>query len=141
MLNAAGDIGAASSTLMKYLGEPDATEIALQEMLLTLAKAVATATAALVLKAKNVAGSCSDTPLQHKIIDSAKDTALCTSQLVACAKVLGPHIASPLCQDEMIEAAKLVATSVDGVTSSCGVSYSSILCLEGVVTSWPNPAD
>ena len=127
LLNAAGDIGAASSSIMKCLGEPDATELALQEILLTLAKAVATSTAALVLKAKHVAGSCGDTPSQHKIIDSAKETALSTSQLVACAKVLGPHIASPLCQDEMIEAAKLVATSVDGVSSSCHVSL--FVCL------------
>ena len=108
---------------MTCLGEPDAAEMALQEILLTLAKAVATSTAQLVLKAKNVAGACGDTPAQKKIIDSAKDTALSTSQLVAVAKVLGPHMTSPLCQDEMIEAAKLVATSVDGVSSSCQVSF------------------
>ena len=111
---------------MACLGEPESAELALQEMLLTLAKAVATATAALVLKAKNVAGSCGDTPHQKKIIDAAKETAMSTSQLVACAKVLGPHIASPLCQDEMIESAKLVATSVDGVSSTCHVSFGTI---------------
>ena len=106
---------------MACLGEPESAELALQEMLLSLAKAVATATAGLVLKAKNVAGACADTPHQKKIIDAAKDTAMSTSQLVACAKVLGPHISSPLCQDEMIESAKLVATSVDGVSSTCHV--------------------
>ena len=107
---------------MQVLGDPDATDLSFQEVLLTLAKAVANATAALVLKAKNVASACEDTAKQTKIIDSAKDTALNTSQLVACTKVLAPHIASPLCQEQMIESAKLVASSVEGVTGSCNVS-------------------
>ncbi|XP_065063830.1 talin-like isoform X3 [Rhopilema esculentum] len=141
LLNAAGDIGTASSNIMRCFGDPDAADMALQEMLLTLAKAVATATAALVLKAKNVAGSCGDTPAQKKIIDSAKETALSTSQLVACAKVLGPHISSPLCQDEMIESAKLVATSVDGVSGSCAEATGDEELMSGVRQAAQNVTD
>lgn len=59
-----------------------------QDILLSLAKAVANTTAALVLKAKNVAAQCKDEqPLQNTIIAAATHCALATSQLVACAKV------------------------------------------------------
>lgn len=106
---------------MTAIGDPEA-DAEFQDLLLQLAKAVANATAALVLQAKNVTSAIDDTVAQDKIIDAAKDTAMNTSQLVACTKVLAPHINSPLCQDQMIEAAKLVATSVDAVGESCYVS-------------------
>ncbi|XP_057316525.1 talin-2-like isoform X2 [Hydractinia symbiolongicarpus] len=118
LLNVAGKIGVASSSIMTAIGDPEA-DAEFQDLLLQLAKAVANATAALVLQAKNVTSAIDDTVAQDKIIDAAKDTAMNTSQLVACTKVLAPHINSPLCQDQMIEAAKLVATSVDAVGESC----------------------
>ena len=59
----------------------------LQDALLALAKAVANATAALVLKAKGVASKCENQVLQNKVISSATQCALATSQLVACTKV------------------------------------------------------
>lgn len=52
-----------------------------------LAKAVASAAAALVLKAKNVAQRTEDTVLQTQVIAAATQCALSTSQLVACTKV------------------------------------------------------
>ena len=52
-----------------------------------LAKAVANATAALVLKAKGVASKVEDQGMQNKVIGSATQCALATSQLVACTKV------------------------------------------------------
>ncbi|XP_047132289.1 talin-2 isoform X2 [Hydra vulgaris] len=118
ILTSAGDIGSASGSIMTVLGDPD-TDVEFQELLLQLAKAVATSTAALVLQAKNVASLSGDTAVQNSIIDAAKETAMTTSQLVACAKVLAPHISSPVCQEQMIEAAKLVATSVDGIADAC----------------------
>ena len=54
-----------------------------------LAKAVASATAALVLKAKNVAQKMEDSSLQMQVITAATQCALSTSQLVACTKVSG----------------------------------------------------
>lgn len=54
-----------------------------------LAKAVASAAAALVLKAKNVAQKTEDSVLQTQVIAAATQCALSTSQLVACTKV-GP---------------------------------------------------
>ena len=62
----------------------------LQEALLALAKAVANATAALVLKAKGVASRCDNQADQNKVIGAATHCALATSQLVACTKVSLP---------------------------------------------------
>lgn len=52
-----------------------------------LAKAVANAAAALVLKAKNVAQKTEDSAQQNRVIAAATQCALSTSQLVACTRV------------------------------------------------------
>lgn len=52
-----------------------------------LAKAVANAAAALVLKAKNVAQRTEDSAHQNRVIAAATQCALSTSQLVACTRV------------------------------------------------------
>ncbi len=59
----------------------------LQDTLLALAKAVANATAALVLKGKGVASKCENQDDQNMVIGTATQCALATSQLVACTKV------------------------------------------------------
>lgn len=58
-------------------------------MLMQLAKAVANAAAALVLKAKNVAQKTEDSVQQNRVIAAATQCALSTSQLVACTRVRG----------------------------------------------------
>lgn len=55
-----------------------------------LAKAVANAAAALVLKAKNVAQKAEDSTQQNRVIAAATQCALSTSQLVACTRVSPP---------------------------------------------------
>jgi talin len=90
-------------------------------MLLALAKAGANATAALVLKAKGVAGKCDEQEEQNYVIGSATRCALSTSQLVACTKVVAPTIHNPSCQEQLIEAAKHVAKSVDEVVGTAQV--------------------
>lgn len=55
-----------------------------------LAKAVANAAAALVLKAKNVAQKTEDSAQQNRVIAAATQCALSTSQLVACTRVSRP---------------------------------------------------
>lgn len=52
-----------------------------------LAKAVANAAAALVLRAKNVAQKAEDSAQQNRVIAAATQCALSTSQLVACTRV------------------------------------------------------
>ncbi len=94
----------------------------LQDLLLNLAKAVANATAALVLKAKGVASQSDNQSLQNKVIGSATQCALATSQLVACTKVVAPTIHNPACQEQLVDAAKVVAKSVEGVVGTAQVS-------------------
>lgn len=63
-----------------------------------LAKAVANAAAALVLKAKNVAQKTEDPAQQNRVIAAATQCALSTSQLVACTRVSRrpePHRRNP----------------------------------------------
>lgn len=63
-----------------------------QDMLMQLAKAVANAAAALVLKAKNVAQNTEDSAQQNRVIAAATQCALSTSQLVACTRVSRPPV-------------------------------------------------
>ncbi|XP_037229392.1 talin-1 isoform X1 [Falco biarmicus] len=130
LLQAAGLVGQTSGELLQQIGESD-TDPRFQipesrrawilpasdpktDMLMHLAKAVASAAAALVLKAKNVAQKTEDAALQTQVIAAATQCALSTSQLVACTKVVAPTISSPVCQEQLIEAGKLVAKSAEG---------------------------
>lgn len=87
LLNAASRVGEASHQVLSTIGHEDESSRELQDILLGLAKAVANTTAALVLKAKNIAATCDDQATQNKVIGAATQCALATSQLVACAKV------------------------------------------------------
>lgn len=118
LLSAAGNVGSSGATLLQFMGEPEVDQQT-QEMLLALAQAVANATAALVLKAKNIASQSNDTGSQSKVINAAKETARTTAQLVACVKVVVPSISSHMCQEQVVEAAKLVATAVDDTEGAC----------------------
>ncbi|KAK0132068.1 Talin-1 [Merluccius polli] len=113
LLQAAGNVGQTSGELLLHIGETDA-DPHFQDMLMQLAKAVANAAAALVLKAKNVAQKTEDSAQQNRVIAAATQCALSTSQLVACTRVVAPTISSPVCQEQLIEAGKLVAKSVEG---------------------------
>ncbi|NXG64191.1 TLN1 protein, partial [Hemiprocne comata] len=117
LLQAAGLVGQTSGELLQQIGESD-TDPRFQDMLMQLAKAVASAAAALVLKAKNVAQKTEDSALQTQVIAAATQCALSTSQLVACTKVVAPTISSPVCQEQLIEAGKLVAKSAEGCVES-----------------------
>ncbi|XP_056003983.1 talin-1-like isoform X5 [Ostrea edulis] len=119
LISAAKTVGEASQEVMVGIGETaDDMDKMYQDTLLSLAKAVANATAQLVLKAKNVASTTEDQGLQNKVISSATSCALATSQLVACTKVVAPTISSPACQEQLIEAAKGVAHSVEGIVEA-----------------------
>ncbi|KAA0703636.1 Talin-1 [Triplophysa tibetana] len=109
LLGAVKNLACAVSNMLKT-AQPTNTE----DMLMQLAKAVANAAAALVLKAKNVAQKTEDSTQQNRVIAAATQCALSTSQLVACTRVVAPTINSPVCQEQLIEAGKLVAKSVEG---------------------------
>ncbi|XP_077174038.1 talin-2 isoform X1 [Paroedura picta] len=118
VLTAAGSIGQASGELLRQIGENE-TDERFQDVLMSLAKAVANAAAMLVLKAKHVAQVAEDLVLQNRVIAAATQCALSTSQLVACAKVVSPTISSPVCQEQLIEAGKLVDRSVENCVRAC----------------------
>ncbi|KAG1695569.1 Talin-1 [Nymphon striatum] len=119
LLNAASKVGEATLAVLQCIGEEDAADKETQDLILGLAKAVANATATLVLKSKDVAAKCEDQALQNKVITSATQCALATSQLVACSKVVAPTIASPACQQQLIDAAKEVAKAVEDIVGVC----------------------
>ncbi|KAI4816235.1 hypothetical protein KUCAC02_008569 [Chaenocephalus aceratus] len=101
LLQAAGNVGQASGELLSHIGETD-HDPQFQDMLMQLAKAVANAAAALVLKAKNVAQKTEDSAQQNRGHRCRHAVRLSTSQLVACTR------------EQLIEAGKLVAKSVEG---------------------------
>ena len=68
MLSAASQVGSASHRVLYTIGEEEVADKERQDILLALAKAVANTTAALVLKAKNVASKCHDQPTQNKVM-------------------------------------------------------------------------
>lgn len=84
LLNAASRVGEASQKVLTQIGDDGGDES--REILLSLAKAVANTTAALVVKAKNVAATVEPQHQSH-VISAATTCALTTSQLVACTKV------------------------------------------------------
>lgn len=97
---------------------------------MAMAKAVANATAALVMVARKVSDSCEGKAEQNRVIDSARHCGLATSQLVACTKVLAPTIAtSPECQEQFADAVKQVASFVDNIVETAEVSCSLATCL------------
>ena len=67
MLSAASQVGSASHRVLYTIGEEEVADKDRQDVLLGLAKAVANTTAALVLKAKNVASKCPDQSTQNRV--------------------------------------------------------------------------
>lgn len=119
LLNAASRVGEASTNVLATIGEDTAENKELQDMLLSLAKAVANTTAALVLRAKNIASTCEDQQTQNRVIGAATQCALATSQLVACAKVIAPTLTSPACQEQLTAAVREVAKAVENLVTVC----------------------
>ncbi|KAL0113705.1 hypothetical protein PUN28_012676 [Cardiocondyla obscurior] len=119
LLNAASRVGEASHQVLTTIGEEDDSNRELQDMLLALAKAVANTTAALVLKAKNIAATCEDSATQNRVISAATQCALATSQLVACAKVVAPTLQSPACQTQLMNAVREVTKAVERLVQVC----------------------
>lgn len=119
LLNAATRVGEASHQVLYTIGEETEEGKETQEMLLSLAKVVANATAALVLKAKNIAATCEDQQTQNRVIGAATQCALATSQLVACAKVVAPTLSSVACQEQLTAAVREVARAVENLVAVC----------------------
>ncbi|XP_050096914.1 talin-2 isoform X2 [Anopheles aquasalis] len=119
LLNAATRVGEASGQVLSTIGEESIESRELHDMLLSLAKAVANTTAALVLKAKSIAAVTEDEGTRNRVIGAASQCALATSQLVACARVVAPTIQSPACREQLEAAAREVAKAVANLAEVC----------------------
>ncbi|KAI1289403.1 Talin-2 [Halotydeus destructor] len=114
--SAAGKVGEASQYLLYTIDEENEYDRETSDILLSLAKGIASSMAGLVIKARQVATECEDESLlQNKVISAATQCALATSQLVACAKVVVPTIGDPACQLQLTDASKEVAKAVEYV--------------------------
>lgn len=119
MITAATRVGEASGNMLSTIGEETPESRELHDMLLALAKAVATTTAALVLRAKSIAADCEDEEARTKVIGAASQCALATSQLVACARVVAPTLQNAACRDQLEAAAREVAKAVANLVKIC----------------------
>ncbi|KAG7312567.1 hypothetical protein JYU34_000866 [Plutella xylostella] len=119
LLNAASKVGEASTGVLHTIGEETEEDKETQDILLSLAKAVANTTAALVLKAKHVAASCGEPGAQGGIIACATHAALATSQLVAAAKVVAPTLDNPACKEQLNNACRQVTAAVQRLLAAC----------------------
>ncbi|XP_070064766.1 talin-2 isoform X4 [Drosophila virilis] len=120
LINAASRVGEATTHVLSTIAEEEAPENRdLHDMLLALAKAVANTTAALVLRAKNIAASCEDDQARNRVIGAASQCALATSQLVACAKVVAPTLHNAACREQLEAAARNVARAVNSLCEVC----------------------
>lgn len=116
---AVNKVSDASSRLLNTIEEDDSIDRQASEMLLSLAKPVANATAKLVLKAKDVASKCDDQAAKNRVISAATQCAQATSQLVSCAKVVAPTIHNPNCQRQIVDSGRDVSKAVDGISRVC----------------------
>ncbi|XP_050529249.1 talin-1-like isoform X2 [Daktulosphaira vitifoliae] len=119
LLNAASKVGEASQQVLTQIGDDTADES--RDILLSLAKAVANTTAALVVKAKNIAATV-EPQHQSQVISAATTCALTTSQLVACTKVVAGTVENPNCKEQLMAAAREVAMAVEDLVSVCNLS-------------------
>ncbi|XP_070071261.1 talin-2 isoform X2 [Drosophila takahashii] len=120
LINAASRVGEATTHVLSTIAEEEVPENRdLHDMLLALAKAVANTTAALVLRAKNIAASCEDEQARNRVIGAASQCALATSQLVACAKVVAPTLHNAACREQLEAAARNVARAVNSLCEVC----------------------
>ncbi|VVC41903.1 FERM conserved site,Vinculin/alpha-catenin,PH domain-like,IRS-type PTB domain,Talin, central,Ubiquitin- [Cinara cedri] len=119
LLNAASKVGEASQQVLTQIGDDSADES--REILLNLAKAVTNTTAALVVKAENVAAT---VELQHQsnVRSAATTCALTTSQLVACTKVVAGTVENPSCKEQLMVAAREVVNAVEDLVSICNLT-------------------
>lgn len=124
LLNAASRVGEATHALLASIKDPEEYDHETEDILLSLAKAVANAAAALVLKAKDVAAHCDDQQAQNQVISAATQCALATSQLVSTAKVVSPTIENPVCQRQMTQASREVARTVENIVQVTNDSVS-----------------
>ncbi|KAL9904952.1 talin-1 isoform X1 [Glossina fuscipes] len=120
LIKATGEVSEATTRVLSTIAEEDVPEnYDLQDMLLSLAKAVANTTAALVLRAKSIAASCEDDESRNRVIGLAAQCAFAASQVVACAKVVAPTLHNAACREHLEGSARNVTRAVKYLCEMC----------------------
>ena len=114
LLTMAGKMGMTGGHLLVLAKEVE-VDPKTQEALISMAKAVASATAALITNVRKVTVKCKDQALQNQVITAAKETAMAASALITCTRILVPCINSLFCQEQLIEACKNHSSSVEKI--------------------------
>jgi len=121
VLKSASKVGETSQQILAEISKVDDFDKETYEILLRIAKGVATAAAALVLKAKDLANELEEQnpEAKNRIISSAKQCALASHQLVACTKIVAPIIKNSSCQRQLTDTCKEVGRQVENVIAEC----------------------
>lgn len=94
----------------------------LQEVLSTLASAVASSTSALITHAQKIASMSDDQAMKDRIYAAAKETADATKGLLTAANMVGSSADYSLCQEQLTEACKKAIGKVEKLVLSVQVS-------------------
>ena len=94
----------------------------LQEILSTLATAVASSTQALITHAQKIASLSEDQAMKDKIYAAIKETADATQGLLTAANMVGSSADYSLCQEQLTEACKKAIGKVEKLVLTAQVS-------------------
>jgi len=94
----------------------------LQEVLSTLATAVASSTQALITHAQKIASLSEDQAMKDKIYAAIKETADATQGLLTAANMVGSSADYSLCQEQLTEACKKAIGKVEKLVLTAQVS-------------------
>ena len=121
VLQSASRVGETTHQILAELCKVDEFDKETYDILLRIAKGIATAAASLVLKAKDIANQVEEhsPEVKNRIINTAKQCALASHQLVACTKVVAPTIKSSTCQLQLTDTCKEVSRQVDNLVNEC----------------------
>ena len=94
----------------------------LQEILSTLATAVASSTSALITHAQKIASMSEDQAMKERIYAAVKETADATQGLLTAANMVGSSADYSLCQEQLTEACKKAIGKVEKLVLTVQVS-------------------
>lgn len=120
-LRAAAEQIARATAVLLQLCESGALDHRTQEVLSTLATAVASSTQALITHAQKIASLSEDQAMKDKIYAAIKETADATQGLLTAANMVGSSADYSLCQEQLTEACKKAIGKVEKLvlTAQC----------------------
>lgn len=113
-------IGDTSHQILSDICHVDEFDKETYDILMNIAKGVATAAGSLIVKARDIANQLDEqNPTKSKIIESSKQCTLASQSLLACTKVVAPTIKNSSCQRQITDTCREVSKQVDSVVNEC----------------------